>query len=129
MGKIDDNFRKAFYERAEEVSFCGECGAACCKWGTGVLLQSYEIDILIPRMPAENWDGQKILFLNDRCPFLSPDDKCTIYNERPGQCRFFSCVYMPTNADFMIKNPHVAQFVKEYWGEQISIIKGGRQKR
>jgi len=86
----------------KEIFVCLKCGT-CCRWPGHVLLTSNDINTLSEALSiseaqfieehtvlaanrsqlslAENADGS--------CRFLTPDNKCKIYEARPKQCRDF----------------------------------------
>jgi Fe-S-cluster containining protein len=68
---------------------CVACGGSCCKSHRGVLLD----------------DGSTLLFVNDRCPNLDFDDRCSIYPTRPQACRDFDCSQSP---GYLRTHPRVA---------------------
>lgn len=68
---------------------CVECRGTCCKVMYGVVLD----------------DDSAMWFENGRCPNLTADDRCGIYEIRPRACREFMC---DQDADFLKENPKVA---------------------
>lgn len=85
------------------ASPCQLCSANCCKQNGhayAVLLESDERRKFAPfshDVPIDRGDGaivvERVLPYRDgRCPFLGPDDLCTIYDDRPHNCRRFECV-------------------------------------
>jgi Fe-S-cluster containining protein len=83
---------------------CDLCTAACCKQNGhayAVLLEgdrerrrfaAFSIDL-----PIQQPDGavrlERVLPYRDgRCGFLGDNDGCTIYDDRPANCRRFQCV-------------------------------------
>ena len=67
---------------------CKECGGTCCKTMYGVVLD----------------DDSALWFENGRCPNLTADNRCGIYETRPRACREFDC---SKDADFLRENPKV----------------------
>ena len=91
---------------------CHLCYAACCKQNGhdfAVLLEGDERRKFRP-FAAEvsiTHDGTTVVesalpYRDGRCVFLGPDDRCTIYEDRPANCRRFQCVryYHLGGADF-----------------------------
>jgi Fe-S-cluster containining protein len=81
---------------------CGGCGANCCKQNGhafAVLLEGEErrrfaaFSMDHPFRRGEVVSLERVIPYRDgRCPFLGPDDLCTIYEDRPANCRRFQCV-------------------------------------
>src|SRR4051794_21923781 len=80
---------------------CDLCTAACCRQNGhayAVLLEGEERRKFAPwsaDVPIGN-GGQtafeRVLpYVDGHCPFLGPDDRCTIYEDRPANCRRFQC--------------------------------------
>ena len=68
---------------------CIECGGFCCTGHRGVALD----------------DGTILPFVDGRCPHLSDDGRCGIYETRPQGCRDFDCSREPR---FLHHNPRIA---------------------
>jgi Fe-S-cluster containining protein len=82
---------------------CDQCTAACCKQNGhayAVLLEgeqewrrfaAFAIDV-----PVEQGgfvSTERVLpYRRGRCTFLGDDDRCTIYEDRPLNCRRFHCI-------------------------------------
>ena len=81
---------------------CHLCYAACCKQNGhsfAVLLEGDERTRFGPfAMDVPFDDGQRTIvervlpYRDGRCVFLGEDDRCTIYEDRPINCRRFQCV-------------------------------------
>lgn len=81
---------------------CHLCYAACCKQNGhayAVLLEGDERRKFRPfaEQVSIMHDGltvsESVLpYREGRCIFLGPDDRCTIYEDRPANCRRFQCV-------------------------------------
>lgn len=81
---------------------CDLCTAACCKQNGhefAVLLQGDETRRFAPWAVDATFhrDGaivtERVLpYVDGRCQFLGPDDRCQIYDDRPKSCRQFQCV-------------------------------------
>ena len=82
---------------------CDLCTAACCKQnghGYAVLLEGeaerrrfrpFSLDVSIEQGGVVV--SERVLPYRDgRCAFLGADDRCTIYDDRPINCRRFQCV-------------------------------------
>jgi Fe-S-cluster containining protein len=82
---------------------CHACAALCCKQNGhdyAVLLEgeaerrrfaafSTAVVVSGDRAPVE----ERVLpYVDGRCRFLGDDDRCTIYDDRPANCRRFECV-------------------------------------
>lgn len=112
---------------------CDRCVAACCKqnghayavllegdderrrfapWSTDVPLRSGgappDAPTVLERVLPYRDDG--------RCPFLGDDDRCTIYDDRPRNCRRFQCVTgyhgAESHSDFLNRNRHVLEMLE-----------------
>ena len=83
---------------------CDLCTAACCKQnghGYAVLLEGeserrrfapFAVDLAIDRGGgAVVWE-RVLPYQDGRCRFLGSGDLCTIYDDRPVNCRRFQCV-------------------------------------
>jgi Fe-S-cluster containining protein len=81
---------------------CGLCTAACCKQNGheyAAILRGDEVrkfaafGIDVPIRDGERVVTERVLpYVDGRCQFLGEDDRCTIYDDRPGACRAFECV-------------------------------------
>jgi Fe-S-cluster containining protein len=111
---------------------CDRCVAACCKQNGhayAVLLDGdderrrfapWSADVPIrpadaaPDAPAA---VERVLPYRDdgRCPFLGADDRCTIYDDRPRNCRRFQCVsgyhFGGSHSDFLTRNRRVVEIL------------------
>jgi Fe-S-cluster containining protein len=80
---------------------CGLCTAACCKQNGheyAAILRGDEVRKFAAfAMDVKFRNGQRFMtervlpYVNGRCQFLGDDDRCTIYEDRPGSCRAFQC--------------------------------------
>jgi Fe-S-cluster containining protein len=84
------------------ASPCGACAANCCKQNGhefAVLLRGDEVrrfaafstHVRIERAPGDLVTERVLPYADGRCQFLGPDDRCTIYEDRPASCREFEC--------------------------------------
>lgn len=83
------------------ASPCHLCRANCCKQNGhdyGVLLAEAEWRRFAPFCEEVRIDAgacitiERVLPYRDgRCQFLGSDDRCTIYDDRPSNCRRFEC--------------------------------------
>ena len=109
---------------------CHLCYAACCKQNGhdyAVLLEGDErrrfgpfaIDVRID--DGERAVVERVLpYREGRCVFLGEDDRCTIYDDRPMNCRRFQCVryFRQGGADssghgeFLVRNPRVLEILE-----------------
>ena len=110
---------------------CHACTALCCKQNGhdyAVLLHgdderrrfaAFSIGVVIAadRAPVE----ERVLpYDNGRCTFLGDDDRCTIYDDRPRNCRRFECVrFFHSEPDrshgrFLRRNPRALRAI-ETW--------------
>ena len=82
---------------------CDLCTAACCRQNGhefAVLLEGEgerrRFAAFAEDVPVEHEGGitleRVIPYRDGRCVFLGTDDRCTIYDDRPGNCRRFQCV-------------------------------------
>ncbi len=109
---------------------CHLCYAACCKQNGhdyAVLLEGDErrrfgpfaIDVRIN-------DGHRAVvervlpYRHGRCIFLGEDDRCTIYDDRPMNCRRFQCVRsfhqngadLTRHGEFLLRNRRVLEILE-----------------
>lgn len=110
---------------------CGQCYAACCKqnghdWS--VLLEGCEqrkfapfaVDARITR-DAMTVIEKVLPYRDGRCVFLGDNDRCTIYDDRPANCRRFECVRayhhggrkMDRHGPFLDRNPAVLRLLDQ----------------
>ena len=108
------------------ASPCERCAANCCKQNGhdyAVLLDGederrrfapFAVDIKVDVGPFAA--SERVLpYRAGRCVFLGTDDLCTIYDDRPRNCRRFECVSryhhgggdLGTHGDFLNRNPDV----------------------
>jgi Fe-S-cluster containining protein len=103
---------------------CDGCVAACCKQNGhayAAVLRGEEVRRFAPfavDVPIERADGRVVFervlpYVNGRCQFLGDDERCTIYEDRPGACRAFQCVGafnaegLGMHGMFLERNPRV----------------------
>ena len=108
---------------------CGRCHANCCKQNGheyAVLLErderrrfaAFSIEVAVGQ------DGlaqvERVLpYVNGRCQFLGDDDCCTIYDDRPANCRRFDCLPgyhlrgadLATHSEFLAHNADVLKML------------------
>lgn len=110
---------------------CHACAALCCKQNGhdyAVLLDgdeerrrfaAFSADVLVDGAAAPVVE-RVLPYVDGRCQFLGGDDRCTIYDDRPLNCRRFECVrYFRTETNrshgvFLLRNP-VALRAIEQW--------------
>jgi Fe-S-cluster containining protein len=108
---------------------CDLCTAACCKQNGhefAVLLEGdderrrfapFAIDVPL-RASGDVTPmsfGRVLPYRDGRCAFLGADDRCTIYEDRPLNCRRFQCVSgyhlggadLTRHSEFLQRNPNV----------------------
>ena len=75
----------------EEVR-CRECDGRCCRSFVSVAISCQEYDRLraLGAQRLEDWAGRCWLIIEHGCEFLVTG-KCSIYRDRPEQCRRFTC--------------------------------------
>ncbi len=83
------------------ASPCALCRANCCKQNGhqyAVLLECDEwrrfapFCVEVPVQSGSHVTTERVLPYRDgRCQFLGEDDRCTIYEDRPVNCRRFEC--------------------------------------
>ena len=84
---------------------CDLCTAACCRQNGhdyAVLLEGeverrkfapFAVDVPVEQGEGGSVSVERVLpYLAGRCRFLGEDDRCTIYDDRPVNCRRFQCV-------------------------------------
>jgi Fe-S-cluster containining protein len=109
---------------------CDRCTAACCKQNGheyAVLLEgderrkfaAFAVDALMAGDACSV--VEKVLpYREGRCVFLGGDDRCTIYEDRPMNCRRFECVTgyhqagadLTTHSRFLSLNPAVRRLLE-----------------
>jgi Fe-S-cluster containining protein len=112
--------------------FCEECGGACCKDSNFLLLIPGEFERFYSLLEDKNLfsDQEKVIyFVNGRCPFLSDDNRCSCYEERPSLCRAWSCLIVGKGMeDFFEQNPEVLALIKKRapkaWRKTMEAING-----
>ena len=109
------------------ASPCGQCGANCCKQNGhdfAVLLRLHEyarfgpFSSMVPMDSGVERVWERVLpYVAGRCQFLGPDDRCTIYADRPQSCREFECVHyynqngVGRHGRFLEFNPDVGELL------------------
>jgi len=111
---------------------CDRCAANCCKQNGhdyAVLLEgderrkfaAFAMDALI--VGEQCSVVEKVLpYRHGRCVFLGEDDRCTIYEDRPVNCRRFECVTgyhfagsnMGGHSRFLELNPTVRRMLEDW---------------
>src|SRR4051794_39411590 len=113
------------------ASPCYQCRANCCKQNGheyAVLLEADEWRKFAPfatDVPIDRGGGdvvvERVLPSRDgRCGFLGADDRCTIYDDRPRNCRRFECVPgyhvggsdVRRHSEFLRRNPDVLEMLE-----------------
>lgn len=94
---------------------CSKCGNCCSAL---LPLKSSEIAALrrlIKKRGIKPHEQPKVVVAVDlTCPFLTDDNLCSIYDERPFICRVFKCDSKPTEEDVMaINEPLIPTNVRE----------------
>lgn len=92
--KVDRVFHEIHQEVFEEVD-CLKC-ANCCKTTSPIFYQN-DIDRIAKAMRIKPGDfitrylkvdeDNDYVLISSPCPFLGPENYCTIYNDRPRACR------------------------------------------
>lgn len=109
---------------------CQTCVAACCKQNGheyAVLLEgserrkfaAFSCDVKIGVGAAAHVE-RVLPYIQGRCQFLADDDRCTIYDDRPLNCRRFQCVPgyhragsdLGRHSEFLTRNPAVLQMLE-----------------
>lgn len=108
---------------------CDRCFAACCKQNGhdyAVLLEGDELrkfaafSIEVKVHAGSRIASERVLsYRSGRCVFLGPDDRCTIYDDRPAACRRFECLSgfhqrgrdLARHGEFLARNPRVAEML------------------
>jgi Fe-S-cluster containining protein len=105
---------------------CQACHANCCKQNGheyAVLLEESEWRKFAPfceKVRVDAGEGvvatERVLpYVNGRCQFLEEDDRCTIYEDRPINCRKFECApgfdSRGAHSAFLQRNPDVLQLL------------------
>ena len=106
---------------------CHLCTANCCKQNGhdfAVLLEGeperrrfapFAVDVTVRRANGATSFERVLPYRDGRCPFLGKDDLCTIYEDRPTNCRRFQCVSgyhlsggdLSHHSEFLQRNPDV----------------------
>lgn len=106
---------------------CDRCDAACCKqsaWPYAVLLQSederrrflpWSTTTLLSDADGSTQTVQVIGYRDGRCPFLSNDDRCSIYDDRPLSCRQFECTRrFGQDSTFFVVNSRAERLLRDW---------------
>ena len=109
---------------------CPRCRANCCKQNGheyAVLLDADEWRRFAPFCVEVQVDAgacvttERVLPYRDgRCQFLGEDDRCTIYDDRPANCRRFECApgfhgrgsHLGAHSVFLRRNPDVRELLE-----------------
>ena len=110
---------------------CDLCTAACCKQNGhdyAVLLEGEQerrrfaaFSVRVSVSAGGTSLVERVLpYLDGRCRFLGEDDRCTIYDDRPANCRRFECVTgyhqggstVGRHSLFLSRNPGVLQMLE-----------------
>jgi hypothetical protein len=108
------------------TSPCHLCHANCCKQNGhdyAVLLEAAEWRRFAPFCVEVRVDAgacvttERVLPYRDgRCQFLDEDDRCTIYEDRPANCRRFECApgfsSRGAHSPFLERNPDVLEMLR-----------------
>jgi Fe-S-cluster containining protein len=115
---------------------CDLCTAACCRQNGhayAVLLEgererrrfaAFAVDVPVEQGEGDSTPGSRpgavsvervLPYHAGRCRFLGDDDRCTIYDDRPANCRRFQCVSgfhhgggsVDRHSPFLNRNPAV----------------------
>lgn len=94
---------------------CSKCGNCCSAL---LPLSQTEINRLKKIIKSRNIKEHKqpviVQALDLTCPFLTDDNLCQIYADRPLICKAFKCDSKPTEEDFrMIKEPLIPTNVRD----------------
>ncbi len=71
----------------EQRQICAQCGGECCKYITIPLSELEELDI--PWLQARGMLYGPVWRIKSRCPRLTDEGKCAIYETRPETCKMF----------------------------------------
>ena len=108
---------------------CDLCTAACCRQNGhayAVLLEGDErrkfgpwaVELAVARGGGVVASERVLPYRDGRCVFLGGDSRCTIYDDRPANCRRFQCVDgfhaggMGNHGGFLRANPHVVRILE-----------------
>lgn len=109
---------------------CHLCYAACCKQNGhefAVLLEGDERRRFGPfATDVRIDDGRRTIaervlpYRDGRCVFLGDDDRCTVYDDRPMNCRRFQCIRffhdngtdLKGHGEFLQRNPGVLKVLE-----------------
>jgi hypothetical protein len=111
------------------ASPCGGCRANCCRQNGhdyAVLLdgaderrrfQAFCVEVQVAAAGARVVSERVLPYRDGRCQFLGDDDRCTIYEDRPLNCRRFECAPgfhllgsdLTGHSEFLRRNPDVLQ--------------------
>ena len=113
------------------ASPCERCVAACCKQNGHEFAALLQGDDEVRRFGAFSTEAtfrdaaeghprvERVLpYVDGRCRFLGPDDRCTIYEDRPRACRRFECApHFAENGPgnhgvFLQRNPYVRELLE-----------------
>jgi Fe-S-cluster containining protein len=107
---------------------CHLCTAACCKQNGheyAAVLRNAEVRkfaafaIDVPFHSDGRVVVERVLpYVEGRCQFLDDEDRCRIYDDRPGACREFECVPyfnrdgVGRHGVFLQRNPRVREMLE-----------------
>ena len=125
--KLDALFH-AYHEEVFSHTDCLSC-AACCKTISPAIrnVDIRRLSKVLKMKPSDLLDRylyldeeQDYVFKQAPCPFLLSDNKCEVYQNRPGACRQYphtDRVHMHQILELTFKNASVCPAVKEILGK------------
>lgn len=79
---------------------CSKCGNCCSTLLPLKVTEIYRLRKLIKERGLKPREQPKVVVAADlMCPFLTMDNLCSIYNERPYICKIFRCDKRPEEKD------------------------------
>lgn len=99
------------------------CKAACCKLYRvpGITEATVSVELRTSWVGADRHSPRGEIVARKvkrvpRCPHLSPEDRCTVYDERPWSCRQYSCEANKNiwlDFDSRIANPRLDEYIAD----------------
>jgi Fe-S-cluster containining protein len=120
------------HEKAFERIDCLQCARCCKRYSPrfkmpdikriSKTLQLTETDFIKKYLRYDE-DGDYVA-ISAPCPFLGDDNKCSVYEDRPSDCKRFPY----TDEDVILKRPQLTQKNSEFCPIVVSVLEGLMEK-
>jgi uncharacterized protein len=120
------------HEKAFEQIDCLKCARCCKKYsprfkGPDIKRISKRLQLketeFIGKYLQYDEEGDYVA-VSAPCPFLGPDNKCAVYEDRPSDCRRFPY----TDEDVLLKRPQLTQKNSTFCPIVVSVLEGLMEK-